>query len=68
MIIVHVAEYASGGVATYLKNVISFQLKEKNIDKVILINSKRSSESIEFDSPKFVHFAGIVRCQTWILV
>lgn len=55
MIIVHIAEYASGGIATYLKNVISFQLKEKNIDKVILINSKCSSESIEFDSPKFVH-------------
>lgn len=55
MIIVHVAEYASGGIATYLRNVISFQLKEKNIDKVVLINSKRSSELIDFDSPKFVH-------------
>lgn len=39
MKIIHVAEYASGGVATYLKNTIDFQLKDKQVSSVILLNS-----------------------------
>ncbi|AVK60728.1 glycosyl transferase [Lactobacillus sp. CBA3605] len=55
MKIVHVAEYASGGVATYLRNTISFQLEKDDVDQVILINSIENSEHINFDSEKFKH-------------
>lgn len=55
MKVIQVAEYASGGVATYLRNIISYQLKDERIDKVILINSKYKSENFEFTSNKFEH-------------
>ncbi|WP_369957456.1 glycosyltransferase [Levilactobacillus brevis] len=55
MKIIHVAEYASGGVATYLKNTIDFQLKDKQVSSVILLNSKSNSEEINFISHKFIH-------------
>lgn len=56
MIIVHFAEYASGGVATYLRNVISFQLDNSSVKKVILINSKKNSEKFTFRSKKFEQY------------
>ncbi|WP_334329704.1 glycosyltransferase [Companilactobacillus sp. HBUAS59699] len=55
MIIVHVAEYASGGVATYLRNLISEQLNDERVEKVILINSNYNSESFDFHSSKFIN-------------
>lgn len=53
MIIVHFSEYASGGVATYLRNVISYQLDDDNFGKVVLFNSNFNSENINFNSKKF---------------
>ena len=53
MIIVHVAEYASGGVATYLRNLINMQLQDERVDEVYLINSKYRSEDFDFHSEKF---------------
>ena len=38
--IVHVAEYASGGVATYLRNLLELQINDSRVDEVTLINSK----------------------------
>lgn len=58
MRIVHVAEYATGGVATYLRNAISYQMLDSQIDEIILICAKVNSEQFEFKSPK-------VRCVTF---
>ena len=55
MKIVHVAEYASGGVATYLRNIIAYQLEDETVDEVVLINSNKKSEKIDFSSNKFKH-------------
>ncbi|WP_249646446.1 glycosyltransferase [Lactiplantibacillus plantarum] len=44
MIVVHLAEYASGGVSTYLKNLINAQIKESSITKIYLIVSKYNSD------------------------
>lgn len=55
MKIVHVAEFASGGVATYLRNVIAFQLNSDQVDSVVLLNAKGKSEDFNFSSPKFSH-------------
>lgn len=46
MKIVHFAEYASGGVATYLENLIKSQVKQKNVEKVFLVLSKYKSSDI----------------------
>jgi glycosyltransferase involved in cell wall biosynthesis len=44
MIVMHVAEYASGGVATYLKNLIDEQSKNSNISKIYLLCSSKKSD------------------------
>ncbi|GEP20242.1 glycosyltransferase [Pediococcus argentinicus] len=57
MKILHFAEYAKGGVATYLRNTISFQLESDDIDQVVLINSKNKSEEFTFiNESKFKQF------------
>ena len=56
MKIVHVAEYASGGVATYLRNLLKLQINDSRVDEVTLINSKLNSEKFDFDSPKFKNY------------
>jgi len=55
MKIIHVAEYASGGVATYLRDMIAYQLKDVAVDEVVLFNSNRKSEVLDFESSKFKH-------------
>lgn len=54
MIIAHIAEYASGGVATYLKNLILEQEKNINISQIYLICSNKNSDFsvLTFKSPK----------------
>lgn len=44
MIIVHFAEYASGGVATYLKDLIIAQSKRKDVEMIYLLASKHNSD------------------------
>ncbi|WP_225049593.1 glycosyltransferase [Priestia megaterium] len=44
MIILHVAEYTKGGVATYLKNLINFQAKQDKVKKVYLVCSEQHGE------------------------
>lgn len=53
MKILHLAEYASGGVATYLRNTIQYQLNSEDIDELILFNTKDKSEEFTFKSNKF---------------
>ncbi|MHC1510800.1 glycosyltransferase [Pediococcus pentosaceus] len=50
----HVAEYASGGVATYLKNLIDEQSKNNNINKIYLLCSSNKSDLdlLKFKSEK----------------
>lgn len=55
LVIVHFAEYAYGGVATYLRNTILSQLQNKEVSKVILFCSKSKSENFEFNSEKFIN-------------
>ncbi|MFD1421867.1 glycosyltransferase [Lactiplantibacillus songbeiensis] len=55
MRIVHVAEYASGGVATYLRNIVASQIEDSSVDEIVLINSKKNSEKLDFNSNKFRH-------------
>ncbi|MCV3322377.1 glycosyltransferase [Pediococcus ethanolidurans] len=50
MKVVHFAEYASGGVATYIKNLVNSQVSNSNISKVIIYCSKNHSD---FDILKF---------------
>lgn len=57
MIIVHFGEYVKGGVATYLKEIISYQCSCSSVEKVILFKSKKGSEKIEINSPKFVEIS-----------
>jgi len=52
MIVVHVGEYVSGGVATYLRTLIKEQIRNSQIEKIIVFKSKRYSEQLHFDSPK----------------
>lgn len=52
MRVVHVGEYVSGGVATYLRVLISEQMKNPEISKIILFMSSTNSEKLEFDSNK----------------
>lgn len=53
MIVVHVGEYVEGGVATYLNEVITYQCQQPDIEKVILFKSKKDSEVLRIESPKF---------------
>ncbi|MCT3524977.1 glycosyltransferase family 1 protein [Latilactobacillus curvatus] len=53
MKILHFAEYASGGVATYLRNTLSYQLDSNSVDEVILLNSQYKSEPFKIESKKF---------------
>lgn len=65
----HVGEYVSGGVATYLRVLISEQMKNPEISKIVLFMSSTNSEKLEFDSNKVEiitypyrrGFSGIVR-------
>lgn len=50
LIIVHVAEYASGGVATYLRNLIELQESDEKISKIYLFVSDLKSEQFEFSN------------------
>ncbi|WP_164509447.1 glycosyltransferase family 4 protein [Companilactobacillus jidongensis] len=54
MIVLHFAEYASGGVATYLKNLIMSQISLKEVDKVYLLVSdyKTDEELLNIKSKK----------------
>lgn len=45
MIVLHFAEYASGGIATYLKDLVVFQCNQKNVEAVYLIVSADKSDS-----------------------
>lgn len=47
MIVMHIAEYAKGGIATYLKNVIDFQSKQNDIEKVCLVCSDFHEEEFK---------------------
>ncbi|WP_306460850.1 glycosyltransferase [Priestia aryabhattai] len=51
MKIVHVGEYAKGGIATYIKELIEFQEKSKNIREVHLLVSETNSDK-DFKLPK----------------
>jgi len=55
LVIVHFAEYAYGGVATYLRNTILSQLQNKKVTKIILFCSESKSEKFEFKSKKFIN-------------
>lgn len=52
MRIIHVCEYASGGIATYIKTLVKHQVLNKNIDEIIIFVSATNSEDFEFDSNK----------------
>lgn len=54
MIVMHVAEYASAGVGTYLKNLIDEQEKNNKIDKIYLLCSSKNSDFnlLRFNSKK----------------
>jgi glycosyltransferase involved in cell wall biosynthesis len=43
--VLHIGEYVSGGVATYLREVINFQEKDQNIKELFLLISKEKSET-----------------------
>ncbi len=45
MVILHFAEYASGGIATYLKNLIASQVKRKDVKRVYLLVSEYNSDA-----------------------
>ncbi|MFC6294118.1 glycosyltransferase [Lactiplantibacillus daoliensis] len=55
MIIIHFAEYAYGGVASYLRSTIQSQCSNDKVNKVILFCSDEKSESFDFSSNKFVN-------------
>lgn len=52
MIVVHLGEYVSGGVATYLKTLITEQIADPKIDKIYLLMSQHKSQKLHFDSDK----------------
>lgn len=54
MIIIHFAEYASGGVATYLRNTIHAQIENPKISKIILFCSDTRSEQFDIKSTKIL--------------
>lgn len=50
MKVAHFAEYASGGVATYIKNIVDSQIENVNISEITIFCSKRNTD---FDTLKF---------------
>ncbi|MED4270805.1 glycosyltransferase [Geobacillus stearothermophilus] len=50
MRVLHVAEYVSGGLATYIKEVISYQITCNEITEIGLVYSKLKSEELNFPS------------------
>ena len=52
MIVVHLGEYVSGGVATYLRTLITEQIADPKIDKIYILMSGYKSQKLTFDSPK----------------
>ena len=54
MFVVHFAEYASGGVATYIRLLINNQANDSEIKKIVLVISDKNSEDFYFDSEKVV--------------
>lgn len=56
MKVLHFAEYASGGVSTYLKDLISAQLKRRDVERVYLVVSQYKSDPdlLTMKSPKLV--------------
>lgn len=54
MIIVHFAEYVSGGVHSYLETLINAQCLDPKVEKVYLFCSEYKSQTIQCDSTKFV--------------
>lgn len=51
MKILHFAEYASGGVNTYLNTILSYQDKDKEVEEIIVLVSDYNSGTI-YTSPK----------------
>ena len=56
LVILHFAEYASGGVATYLKDLISAQCKLDYVTKIYVLLSKKNSDSelLNFTNQKVI--------------
>lgn len=54
MIVVHVGEYVSGGLATYLQNLIAQQCEDPNISKVYFLYSEFDSQELTINSQKFI--------------
>lgn len=54
MIIVHFGEYVSGGVATYLENLIREQCENEAVSRVYLFCSRNKSQQMNIKSDKFV--------------
>lgn len=52
MKVIHVGEYVSGGIATYLRTLVNCQIKNKNIEEIIIFKSALNSEKLIFDSSK----------------
>lgn len=52
MKIVHVGEYVSGGVATYLRTLVNQQINNSQISQIIIFKSKINSEQLFFRSEK----------------
>lgn len=52
MNIVHVGEYVSGGVSTYLRTLVELQANNPLIDKITIFISDYKSDQLKFDSPK----------------
>lgn len=46
MRIVHFAEYADGGVLTYLNTILKFQTQKREVEKIIVLASKKNSGDI----------------------
>ncbi|WP_414843453.1 glycosyltransferase, partial [Levilactobacillus brevis] len=56
MIILHFTEYASGGIATYLKDLISAQSRLTDVEKIYLLVSNFNSDNdlLKLSSNKLV--------------
>lgn len=54
MRVVHFAEYASGGVATYIKNLVNSQIKNSDISKITIYCSENNSDfgTLNFNDKK----------------
>lgn len=54
LIVVHLGEYVSGGIATYLQTLITEQIANPKIDKIYLLISSYKSQKLSFTSDKVV--------------